>query len=168
MQKLYQFFRKYLRCIRYDLLRKINSRAIYLAGKRPAAECCERSEQCIEAPAGQHGRFDTIFATQKSLSDLRCARDGSGYARAARRRPAVAAGRPAGATSAMLAGQERAACAFERTARRRRLSMPPGEPKAMNGGLCERERRGAQKTKKTGPKRPVCIRMKDPGIYPAA
>ncbi len=38
-------------------------------GKRPAAECCERSEQWIEAPAGQSGRFDTIFATQKSLSD---------------------------------------------------------------------------------------------------
>ncbi len=31
------------------------------------AECCERSEQCIEAPAGH---FDTIFASQKSLNDL--------------------------------------------------------------------------------------------------
>ncbi len=50
-----------------------------------------------------------------------------------------------GATSATFAGQERAACAFERTARRRRVSMPPGEPKAMNGGLCERVRRGALK-----------------------
>ncbi len=37
--------------------------------RRPAAECCKRSEQCIEAPAVQFGRFDTIFATQKSLSD---------------------------------------------------------------------------------------------------
>ncbi len=52
---------------------------------KQAAECCERSEQCIEAPAVQHGRFDIIFATQKSLSDPKqvpeCCAEGAVYRR---------------------------------------------------------------------------------------
>ncbi len=92
---------------------------------KQAAECCERSEQCIEAQAGQHGRFDTIFAAQKSLSDLYRARDGSGYAAASIADvSAPQACRGGGATGGeprppRIAGQERGAAAFERTARSR-------------------------------------------------
>ncbi len=83
--------------------------------------------QCIEGTAIYSGRFDTIFATQKSLSDLHRARDGSGMSRrrcrwfsARRRRPKEAP---------RTGGRGRAACApaqnhgirqgeYKRTARR--------------------------------------------------
>ncbi len=149
--------------------------------RRPAAECCERSERCIEAPAGRFdtillrkitqrppnrclsavpkaqciegtaicsGRFDTIFAAQKSLSDLRCARDGSGMSRrrcrwfsARRRRPAEAPRTGGRGRAARAPAQNHGIRQgeYERTARRRRvrkrvsaraLRRPEAEPVA--------------------------------------
>ncbi len=38
------------------------SSATCRAGERPAAECCERSEQCIEAPANRSFRYNFCYA----------------------------------------------------------------------------------------------------------
>ncbi len=54
------------------------------AGERPAAECCERSEQCIEAPAGRSLRYNFCYAkiTQRPPKQVpECCAEGAVYRR---------------------------------------------------------------------------------------